>query len=183
MGGYVMVPGIGGSDERHWQVSWEREWGAAAVRIAPASWSAPDLDDWVAAVQTAYDKAAGQGGRVVLVAHSLGCWATAAWLARNPSAQVDGAFLVAPPDSDSTAFPREEAATFVDLAAEPLPCRVLVVASTDDPYCTPEKAADLAARWGARLRLVGARGHLNSASGLGAWPQGRELLDLLGVRE
>ncbi len=43
--GYVMVPGIGGSDDAHWQTLWERRWGdEIAVRIEPSSWSQPDLE-------------------------------------------------------------------------------------------------------------------------------------------
>ncbi|MFD6309805.1 alpha/beta hydrolase [Streptomyces nigra] len=38
---YVIIPGFDGSDEQRWQTLWERQWGASAVRISPASWSAP----------------------------------------------------------------------------------------------------------------------------------------------
>ncbi|MGK5557044.1 RBBP9/YdeN family alpha/beta hydrolase [Actinomadura kijaniata] len=176
---YVIIPGIDGSDEQHWQTLWERRWGAAAVRIAPASWSAPDLDDWVGAVQGAYDDASRRDGHVVLVAHSLGCWAASAWLDANPSNPVGGAFLVAPPDPRGPAFPRRAAPTFAEVSARPLPCPALVVGSADDPYCTPGTARDLATRWKARWHLAGACGHLNSASGLGSWPHGRELLHSL----
>ncbi|MFE0357790.1 alpha/beta hydrolase [Streptomyces nigra] len=68
---YVIIPGIDRSDEQHWQTSWERQWGASAVRISPASWSAPDLDDWVDAVQEAYQDASKQDGHVALAAHTL----------------------------------------------------------------------------------------------------------------
>ncbi|WP_425276709.1 alpha/beta hydrolase [Streptomyces bauhiniae] len=60
---------------QHWQTLWERQWGDSAVRISPASWSAPDLHDWVGAVQEAYDEASRRDSRIVLVAHILGCWA------------------------------------------------------------------------------------------------------------
>jgi predicted alpha/beta hydrolase family esterase len=176
---YVIVPGIDGSDGQHWQTVWERQWGASAVRISPASWSAPDLDDWVGAVQEAYDDASRQDGHVVLVAHSLGCWAAATWLIQNPSTPIGGAFLVAPPDPHGPAFPRRAAATFIDVSAQPLPCPALVVGSADDPYCAAEAAAGFAARWGARWHPAGAYGHINSVSGLDAWPHGRELLDSL----
>ncbi|MFI6684232.1 RBBP9/YdeN family alpha/beta hydrolase [Streptomyces sp. NPDC050485] len=176
---YVVVPGIDGSDGQHWQTLWEREWSTSAVRISPASWSAPDLDDWVDAVQAAYDDASRRDSRVVLVAHSLGCWAASTWLSKNPSSGVGGAFLVAPPDPREPAFPRQAAATFVAVSAQPLPCPALVVGSTNDPYCTPGTAVDFAARWAARWQVAGACGHINSASGLGAWPHGRELLDSL----
>ncbi|MEV0096824.1 alpha/beta fold hydrolase [Streptomyces sp. NPDC050738] len=173
---YVIIPGIDGSDGQHWQTLWEREWGTSAVRISPASWSTPDLDDWVNAVHKAYDDACRQDSRVVLVAHSLGCWAASSWLSKNPSRPVAGAFLVAPPDPRGPAFPSQAAATFIEVSAQPLPCPALVVGSTNDPYCTPEAAVDFAARWEARWHLSGAFGHINSASGLGAWPHGRELL-------
>jgi predicted alpha/beta hydrolase family esterase len=181
MTAYVVIPGIDGSDELHWQTLWEREWDAAAVRISPASWSVPDLDDWVDAVQDAYEDAFRRDGRVVLVAHSLGCWAASTWLGRDSSAPtgVAGAFLVAPPDPDGPAFPRPAAATFAQVQARPLPCPALVVGSADDPYSTPEAAAGFAARWGARWHLAGACGHINSTSGLGSWQHGRELLDSL----
>ncbi|WP_199552692.1 alpha/beta hydrolase [Streptomyces sp. N35] len=176
---YVIIPGIDGSDEQHWQTLWERELGSSAVRIAPASWSAPVLADWVGAVQTAYETACGRSmdGEVVLVAHSLGCWAGARRGRPRPGAA--GGLLVAPPDPRGPAFPREPAATFLDPAARPLSCPALVVGSADDPYCTAEAAAGFAAAWEARWHLAAPAGHLNSASGLGSWPQGRALLNSL----
>ncbi|MFD7881136.1 RBBP9/YdeN family alpha/beta hydrolase [Streptomyces bauhiniae] len=119
---------------QHWQTLWERQWGDSAVRISPASWSAPDRDDWVGAVQEAYDEASRRDSRVVLVAHSLGCWAASVWLNDNSSSPTGGAFLVAPPDPRGRAFPRRAAATFVEVSAQPLPCPALVVGSADDPY-------------------------------------------------
>ncbi|WP_270890186.1 RBBP9/YdeN family alpha/beta hydrolase [Streptomyces sp. DHE17-7] len=96
---YVIIPGIDGSDGQHWQSLWERQWGTSAVRIRPASWSAPDLDDWVDAVQEAYDDASRREGQVVLVAHSLGCWAASTWLNKNPSSRRGGRFHgLRPPD-------------------------------------------------------------------------------------
>ncbi|MFD6275439.1 RBBP9/YdeN family alpha/beta hydrolase [Streptomyces sp. NPDC060209] len=187
---YVIIPGIGGSDERHWQSLWEDRWGTSAVRIAPGSWTAPDLRDWVDSVQTAYELASGRDegrdegrgegrdGRVVLVAHSLGCWAAAQWLDRARPRGV-AAFLVAPPDRRGPAFPREAASTFLDLTARPLPGRSLMVTSDDDPYCDPTASATLAAGWQTPWRSVGEHGHINSGSGLGDWQAGRELLRAL----
>ncbi|WP_089103582.1 RBBP9/YdeN family alpha/beta hydrolase [Streptomyces hyaluromycini] len=179
---YVIIPGIDGSDERHWQSRWEQAWGDAAVRIAPASWNRPELRDWVAAVQAAYDVAVardgGVDGRVALVAHSLGCWAAAEWLARARPRAVP-AFLAAPPDPRGPAFPGAAAPTFLELSARPLPGPALVVASENDPYADATASAALASGWRAPWRSVGAHGHLNSASGLGDWPVGRELLHTL----
>lgn len=52
----------------------------------------------------------------------------------------------------------------------------LLVASSDDPYCSLERAHELAAHWGARFAPAGACGHMNAESALGLWPQGQALL-------
>ncbi|MEU3598908.1 alpha/beta hydrolase [Streptomyces sp. NPDC006798] len=172
---YVIIPGIYGSDERHWQSRWEKRWGSSAVRTAPASWSEPDLPDWVAAIQSAYEIAAGRDHRVALVAHSLGCWAVAHWL-RETRPDAVTTFLVAPPDTHDPRFPRDAARTFVDLEALPLPGPSLLVASDDDPYCDAETSLSLAKGWQTRALVLEGRGHINSDSGLGDWPKGLELL-------
>jgi predicted alpha/beta hydrolase family esterase len=62
--------GIDNSDQHHWQTIWEAEWGPAATRIAVASWTSPDLDDWVGAIERAVRMTGTPD--VVLVAHSGG---------------------------------------------------------------------------------------------------------------
>jgi predicted alpha/beta hydrolase family esterase len=47
-----------------------------------------------------------------------------------------------------------------------------VVASRDDPYSSVNFAFDAAARWRAGFWEMGAKGHINAASGLGAWSNG-----------
>ncbi|MEU1369122.1 alpha/beta fold hydrolase [Streptomyces sp. NPDC005803] len=175
---YVIIPGIDGSDEWHWQSLWEKRWGSSAVRIAPASWRRPDLPDWVAAIQAAHETASRRDNQVALVAHSLGCWAAAHWLEKARPEAV-AAFLVAPPNPQGPAFPREAASTFLGLSARPLPCPSLMVASNDDPYCEPTTSASFAHEWQAQGHLIGSYGHINSASGLGDWPTGLELLRML----
>lgn len=170
---YVIIPGIGGSGPGHWQTSWEQAWGDRATRISPASWDEPDLDDWCAAL----DRAVGASGTdVVLIAHSLGCLAAAAWSGRDKRPGVRGAFLVAPPDVLSPSFPTAEAGSFVPVEAAPLPVPALLVTSDDDPYCDPGTAQRLATAWRAGHVSIGEAGHINAASGLGTWASGRSLL-------
>ena len=64
----------------------------------------------------------------------------------------------------------------------PLPFPSTVVASTDDPWCTFDRATALARAWGSHLVDLGARGHINSDSGLGDWPEGRRILADLTAR-
>ncbi|MGV9374436.1 RBBP9/YdeN family alpha/beta hydrolase [Nonomuraea sp. NPDC003707] len=169
---YVIVPGINGSDADHWQTVWQAEWGPAAARISPSSWEEPDLDDWCHAIDRAVDEH--PSADVVLVAHSLGCLAAARWVAwRQPD--IRGVFLAAPPDNTGPNFPAE-APTFTAVDATPLHVPGLVVSSDDDPYCSPEVASRLAADWRLHHVSVGSAGHINSASGLGRWDSGRELL-------
>ncbi len=52
----------------------------------------------------------------------------------------------------------------------------LVIASANDPYGTIEYARERASEWGSGIVEVGELGHLNEASGLEDWPQGKALL-------
>lgn len=183
MVGYVIVPGIGGSDDAHWQTLWERQWGSeTAIRIEPGSWSQPDLHDWVEAIARAAEVIESRDRDVMLIAHSLGCWATSEWLQQTNSRYPRGALLVAPPDPTSEAFPADAAPTFVNVAARPLTCPSVVVASTNDPYCDLRVAEEFASSWGSDLKVAGELGHLNSASGVREWTTARELLDRVASR-
>lgn len=168
---HLIVPGINGSGDDHWQTLWQDPWGSAASRISPSSWDNPDLGDWCRAL----DRAADQHAPVVLVAHSLGCLAAAAWL-RERRPAIRGAFLVAPPDVAGPNFPAAAAASFTAPGLAPIGVPGLVVSSDDDPYCTPRAAQRLARGWAAGHVSVGRAGHVNAASGLGAWPSGQALL-------
>jgi uncharacterized protein len=141
---FVIVPGIDNSDEQHWQSIWEAECGPAATRIAVASWTSPDLDDWVGAIERAVRMA--RGPDVVLVAHSSGCWAAASWVA-NRGSDARGVFLVAPPDQHGDLF-CAAASSFTAVVPQPLELPGLMVSSDNDPYCAPQVAEGLAADWG-----------------------------------
>lgn len=167
----VVVPGLGGSDERHWQSRWQAAL-PGATRFRPSSWDAPQHGDWRRALAAAV---AACPAPPVLVAHSLGCFAAAELILSDPSA-VAAALLVAPPDPDAPAFP-PRIASFRPLRRERLGVRAVLVGSGDDPYGSPAFIRALAADWGARAVDAGALGHINSDSRIGDWPAGRALLD------
>jgi uncharacterized protein len=164
----VMVPGIGGSDERHWQTLWREELRPQANQIEPASWDAPDLEDWQASISREV------GPATVLVAHSLGCLAVTAWLLDRGPSTVIGAFLVSPPDPGGPAFPAQARSFFAPRATLPVPA--VVVASSNDPFADIRTAREFAQDWGAALVDAGPVGHINSSSGVGAWEAGRAQL-------
>lgn len=114
---------------------------------------------------------------VVLVAHSLGCLLAVHWAVQT-NATIKGALLVAPLDPDGSHYP-PEAKGFAPIPSVPLPFRSVVVASDDDPYGSVGFAQKSAHLWGSQLVRVGAKGHINSHSGLGEWPEGFALLRAL----
>ncbi len=167
---FIHLPGIGNSGPGHWQSRWERA-NPAIRRFAPASWQAPDLADWIAALDHAVRAAPRPP---VLVAHSLACLLVVHWQ-RVSDLPIRGAFLVAVPDPASAVFPAQ-AAGFAGAPRAPLRFPARVVASTDDPYGTSGYARTCATAWGAALTVIGAAGHINEQSGLGDWPEGQALL-------
>ncbi|MFN4126149.1 RBBP9/YdeN family alpha/beta hydrolase [Pannonibacter indicus] len=168
----LILPGTGGSGEAHWQSHWEAA-DTSFRRFRPSSWDTPELEDWKMALDAAISQAP---ARPVLVAHSLACLLVA-HAAPMLGSRVRGAFLVAVPDPDGPAFPAREAASFANPPALPLPFPALIIASANDPYGTPDHAWRRAREWGAVLIEAGALGHINGASGLEDWPQGRMLLE------
>jgi hypothetical protein len=167
----LIVPGYRGSGPGHWQSLLAHEL-ATARRVEMPSWTEPRRDAWVAALERAV---AACPRPPVLVAHSLGCVAVAHWAARSPR-PVAAALLVAPCDVERPVL----AGALRDFAPLPrtrLPFPSRIAASSDDPYLDLERAGDLAQAWGAPLAALGARGHINVASGFGPWPEGKALLE------
>ncbi|MDQ1091526.1 putative alpha/beta hydrolase family esterase [Xanthomonas sacchari] len=167
----VIVPGIGDSGPEHWQTLWQRH-DPRMRRLQPASFAHPQLHDWLRALDRCVQHCATPP---LLIAHSLGCLLVAHWAARAERLPR-GAFLVAVPDPHSAAFPHAHAASFVPVPVAPLPFPSLIVASNDDPYAAPSYSRRCAADWGSGLVELDRLGHLNAASGLGAWPHGAQLL-------
>ena len=173
----VIVPGLGDSGPAHWQSLWQSA-HPRAVRTAPASWDAPDVDDWISAVDSAVSTSvAATGESPLLVAHSLGTYAAAWWLEAHPG-RARGVLLVAPPDPGRPDAPVAIRGFHRD-ALPHVPVPAIAVASTDDPYGSLQHARWYADQVGARLEVAGAHGHLNDRSALGAWEYGLALLEEL----
>jgi predicted alpha/beta hydrolase family esterase len=142
-----------------------------ALRLEPASWNAPELDDWMSALDRAV---AACVAPPLLVAHSMGCLLSVCWASRHrPDLSITGAFLVAPPNFKRKEFP---ARSFTQAPESPLPYPALVVGSTNDPYCPIDVVAGLAYSWEAGFVSVGPRGHISTEPGNGDWEEGWRLL-------
>ncbi len=167
----IILPGIGGSGEDHWQTYWERSL-SGAIRFHPRDWNHPDLIDWIEAL----DRTVAESQTPpLLVAHSLACLLVAHWAARS-TRSIRGALLVAVPDPDIPVFP-VEARSFANAPASALPFPALVIASTNDPFASLDYVSKRAKGWGSGLVIAGAIGHINEASGLNDWPQGAALFE------
>jgi predicted alpha/beta hydrolase family esterase len=165
----LILPGIGNSDQAHWQTLWESA-NSVCVRVQQRDWNRPACDEWVNGLEKAVAEI-GEGP--VLVAHSLGCLCVAHWAAHT-SLKIKGALLVAPPNPEKASFP-SDATGF-----SPVPLRLfsfpsIVVASSNDLYGSLEFARSCAGKWGGRFVNIGPAGHINSASGLGEWAEGLTL--------
>ena len=164
----LIVPGWGNSGPDHWQTRWQRKLSTAR-RVEQADWETPLRDDWVGRLVEAVAVAQKP---VVIVAHSLGATTAVHAAAKLPPGLVAGAFLVAPPDLESLDVWPAKNGGFAPVPMTPLPFPSALVASSNDPYCSIDRARTFAAAWGSSLLEAGAAGHINTESGHGPWPEG-----------
>lgn len=163
----LIVPGLRNSDEQHWQSRWEAQL-PHSKRIHVDDWSTPDLDKWKAGIRAELQRA---DKPVVIIAHSFGTLASASIVAEFPD-KIAALFLVAPADPDKFQIANRLPQTFL-----PVPAKM--IASSNDPWLTESKAAFWALQWGTDYLRLKDVGHINSASNLGLWPQGIQLLQQL----
>jgi uncharacterized protein len=170
---YLVVPGWQSSGPDHWQTHLETSLDGAS-RVEMTDWITPKTADWIDTLERAIADCAQPP---VVIAHSLGCIATAHVVARARVA-IAGALLVAPPDLERARCTPQ----LKDFAPPPrvaFACPVTVVASDDDPHASIDVSRSLAEAWAAKLVALHAAGHINTASGYGPWPQARVLAEQL----
>jgi hypothetical protein len=169
--GALILPGLHNSDPGHWQSRWEAE-DETMDRVIQDDWETPHCADWVVRLDQALAYA---GPEILLVAHSAGCALVAHWAVGCQRGQVRGALLVAPSDPEAPSFP-VGATGFAPIPLLRLPFPSIVVASSNDPFVTVARAQTFASAWGSEFVMIGGAGHINTASGLGDWPEGLALL-------
>jgi predicted alpha/beta hydrolase family esterase len=166
----VIVPGWRDSGPGHWQSLWAKAL-PGAVRVSQDDWISPVRTAWVASITRTI---LAQPGPVVIAAHSLGCIATT-HLPAEAAQRIQGALLVAPADPER----RGVLSDFAPVPYQPLPYRSIVVASTNDPFCSVRTAGAYARSWGSEVVRLQNAGHINIESGFGEWPLGLALLQSL----
>jgi predicted alpha/beta hydrolase family esterase len=188
----LMVPGLWNSGPQSWQTLWQAE-HPEYRRVMQRDWEHPVCKEWVRTLDEYVSATSDDDGvdGVVLVAHSLGCATVVHWAAqyairvgaeriddRRKPALILGALLVAPSDVEALSYPKE-AFGFEPMPMALLPFRSTVVASSNDPYVTVERAEAFAAAWGSKFVSIGEAGHINADSGHGPWETGKKYLQEL----
>jgi serine hydrolase len=161
-----IVPGLGNSEENHWQTNWEKQFGF--TRIIQQDWDTPHCDEWIQTIQHAVSDY--NQKEVILVGHSLAC-TTIAWWAKKYNMTIKGALLVAPSDTEADTYPPGTTG-FTPIPFFTLPFRSIVIASSDDYYVRVERAQLFAEKWGSAFYNIGNAGHVNVASGHSQWEDG-----------
>jgi hypothetical protein len=172
----LLLPGWLDSGPTHWQSRWEALYGD--TRVQQHDWEWPKRGDWMMQLEEAL---LADPRPAVLVAHSLGCHLVAAWASHSQhTRRVQGALLVAPPDVERADTP-PQLAGWAPIVRKALPFPAIALVSSNDPFCSVDRADAMAADWGAVCLEIGALGHLNGESGLGDWPEGRRVLESLNT--
>lgn len=167
----LIIPGLHNSLGDHWQRRLHSE-VPDSVWVEQDNWDEPTLAEWTANLVAALREAPD----ALLVGHSLGCALIAHVAGIRGSRGIAGALLVAPAEvhRNGPAGPLLEGFDPMPLARLPFPSTV--VASRTDPYVRFGRAADFANAWGSEFVDLGDAGHINVASGYGAWPEALALL-------
>ena len=172
----LIVPGLRDHVDAHWQTLLGHELearGRPVFSVPPMGREDLDCARRVAAIDRALAEISEPP---IVVAHSGGAIMFVHW-ARMHQRPIRGALLATPPDFEQPmpdGYPTIaalQAGGWLPVPRKPLPFPSIVAASRDDPLGRIERVAELARAWGSRLDDLGQVGHLNPASGFGAWPQ------------
>lgn len=169
---HLIVPGVGGSDEQHWQ-SWLQRQLPNSSRVQQ-NWQQPILqqwiEQWVAHVDNIHEP-------IQVIAHSFGCLTSLAALAQHPELQekINNLILVAPANParfSETGFAQAGQNTYLNYFEQlQLELSSLMLISENDPWLAFDDALHLAEVWKFPYLNMGQVGHINVASGFGAFPQ------------
>jgi predicted alpha/beta hydrolase family esterase len=173
----LVLPGLFGSGDGHWQRHWVLDQPDSRL-VDQDDWDKPQFPNWIARLEAELEEA----GEAYIVAHSLGCLLTARLAGRESARRVKGALLVAPCDLPSTETLHPGHILFGSMPTETLPFPSITVGSLNDIYMTLDRLTFFGRLWNSEIRNIGLAGHINIASGFGRWPGGYRLLEMLKAR-
>ena len=173
----LIVPGLRDHVPDHWQTLLAAELPRSRT-VPPLERDKLNLALRIAAIE---GELAQIPGPVVFVAHSGGVPMIIHW-AQKYARKIKGALLATPADIETPLPPgyptMDELRAFgwLPLPHAKLPFPSIVAASGNDHLAAMECTAQLARDWGSKFVEIGNVGHLNPASGYGAWPRALEFI-------
>ena len=167
----LIIPGLLGSGDGHWQQQWLLD-NPDSELLEQRSWTRPVLEEW----RETLEQLLADNPGAWLVAHSLGCVLVASLAGRPSVKNVGGALLVAPCDLNQTENIHPGLIDFGPMPEVALGFPSLVVGSLNDPYMALEAVQRYSVLWGSDFVEIGKAGHINVASGFGRWERGYALL-------
>ncbi|HEX5966871.1 MAG TPA: alpha/beta hydrolase [Intrasporangium sp.] len=176
----VIVPGLRGHVEDHWQTLLAAKLPNAVV-VPSFTRDKRDLAGRVADLHQVISDA---NTPVTIVAHSAGVLTTVHWALRH-DLPVRGALLATPPDLARPLGPlypslaELQDSGWLPIPLAPLRFPTIVAASTNDVLGDVEHVRAMARAWGSHLIDIGPVGHLNPAAGYGEWLGAEALLGIL----
>ncbi|MDR6758134.1 putative alpha/beta hydrolase family esterase [Mycoplana sp. BE70] len=170
----LILPGLFGSGEGHWQRHWLAD-RPESLLVEQDNWDRPVLSEWLEKLENVLE----QVEDAYIVAHSLGCVLAARHAQRASARKIKGALLVATCDLQPTERFHPGHVSFGPMPTHRLPFPTVMVGSLNDPYMTIDRQTLFTRLWGAEHQSIGSAGHINIASGYGRWTNGYALFDCL----
>lgn len=169
----IIVPGVGGSGNDHWQ-TWLQRQLISSSRVQQLDWNFPLLCDWVAQFMATIAQV---DVPVQIVAHSFGCLTSVAAIHQHPhiSHKIKNLVLVAPANPSrfgDQGFSRNSSNDYSEYFHSiqlKLPTTMLM--SENDPWLDVSSAKKLAKAWNVEPINLGQVGHINVDSGFGPFPE------------
>ena len=169
----IIVPGVGGSGQNHWQ-SWLQRRLMSCSRVEQHDWNKPLLAQWVANFVSATLKVEAS---IQVVAHSFGCLTAVAAIHQHPelAKKIKKLILVAPANPSrfgENGFARDSVGNYTEFFHNIklyIPTQMII--SENDPWLNFEDAKALAQAWKIQPINLGQVGHINVDSGFGPFPE------------
>ncbi|MBO1361871.1 alpha/beta hydrolase [Acetobacter sacchari] len=178
----LIVPGLRGSSEAHWQSRWDRllrSYGISVMRVRQPNWTHPDYNVWKENFIKAYDRCRRP---VLIVAHSLGATLTVRVATECNLTNIGGALLVAVADVEQhEGRDADLVRTFAPLPSSVMNFPSFLLFSRNDPWLKVRRARQLARAWNASLFDCGRLGHIGEDTQLGEWAEGLSALTTLAT--
>lgn len=170
----LIVPGVGGSNEQHWQ-SWIENRLSNCTRVQQ-NWDTHILDEWVEQwIQTV--QSLDEHVDLQVIAHSFGCLTSIAALNKYPQliSRVKKLILVAPANPSrfaKTGFSHHSVETYSSFFEQlKITVPTTMIISENDPWLSFSDAKHFANHWNVATVNLGRVGHINVDSGFGAFPE------------